>query len=124
MLIADDKQITAPAHRDTWQLIRDRLTDTEVDRIILAIHDKIGPDREFMVPGFMCGADWTGTPFEIIYTRGAKKSETLAALMYGSLAWEAFIRHPERWWTNKTTYAGRDIENRYYVRYRTPGESA
>ena len=112
------RPITRPAHADTWRLIEKRLSKSEIDGIVEAIHAKIGEDDEIKVAGWMPGSDWTGTPFQIIYEKAGHHSFELAALMFGSLAWEAFIRHPDEWLTTKTTFSGRDIENRVYFRRR------
>ena len=65
------RQITRPAHLDTWRLIEKRLSKSEIDGIIDAIHAKIGEDVEIKVAGFIPGSDWTDTPFQIIYEKAA-----------------------------------------------------
>jgi hypothetical protein len=116
--IETKKPITHQPHPPTWRLIESRLSAAQREAIIDAITEKISDDDEIKVAAFMPGADWTGTPFQIIFERAARYNFDLAGLMFGLLAWEAFKRHPDEWLTVKTTFSGRDVENRVYFRRR------
>jgi hypothetical protein len=110
------KSITRQPHPPTWRLLEARLTRAERENIIDAITERIGEDDEIKVAAFMPGSDWTDTPFQIIFEKAARNNFELAGLMFGLLAWEAFKRHPDEWLTLKTTFSGRDVENRVYFR--------
>jgi hypothetical protein len=120
ILSIETKQpITRQPHPDVWRLIVDRLPQETLDNIIAAIDAKIGEEDEVKVAGWMPGNDWTNTPFQRIYEIAARYDFDLSARMFGLVAWEAFKRRTDQWFTTTTTFAGRDVENRVYFRPRS-----
>jgi len=118
------RAIRNPRHPDTWNLIingKHKLTQLEfngvitgINTLMIATHDKV------TVPGFKAQANWSGLPWLILYTKAANYDERLAAWMLGLMAQYAFIHHPQHWYTDRTTYAGRDFPNAFYFQGRWP----
>ena len=86
---------------------------TDFTNMVIANH------KEVTVPGWEAGSVWTGLPWDILYQQPAQKSWDIARLMYGLMAQDAFIQHPDWWWTGSTTYRGRDVPNAYYYKYNS-----
>lgn len=91
-----------------------------VDRINELI-DKSG--REIATAGWLPGSDWTGTPFETIYTIAAREDFQRSALFFGQLVWYAVMMRPERWGSGRYQVDGRDIGSRTYFRLGDPANS-
>jgi hypothetical protein len=64
----------------------------------------------------MPGSDWTGTPFQRLYEKGAQRNYDVAAKMFGLLVWYVFMEHPERWGSRRYQKDGRDIGSRTYFK--------
>src|SRR3954449_12356288 len=100
----------------TWRLIvsgPNKLTPVEfngvitgIDQLMIATHDKV------TVPGFKAGSNWSGLPWDILWSKAAAEDERLAAFMLGLMAQYAFIHHPAHWYTDQTTYQGRERQPR------------
>jgi hypothetical protein len=112
------KIITQTWHRDTWWLINNgpnALTVGEFNRVILGVNRLIiGTHDKVTVPGWKAQANWSGLPWDVLYTKAAAQDDRLAAFMFGLMCQYAFIHHEAHWYTDQTTYAGRDFPNTYY----------
>jgi hypothetical protein len=116
--IETKKPITRQPHADVWRLITDRLPPETINNILAAIDAKIGDEEEVKVAAWMPGKNWEETPFQPIYEIAALHDHDLSARMFGLLAWEAFRRRSDEWFTTTTIFPGRDVENRVYFRPR------
>ena len=83
---------------------------TRIDGLI----DEAG--AEIATAGWLPGSDWTGTPFEPIYTKAAREDFGRSAMFFGQLVWYAVMDRPERWGSGKYQVDGRDIGSRTYFR--------
>jgi len=118
------RAIRNPRHPDTWNKIiggTRKLTPVEftgvitgIDRLMIATHDKV------TVPGFKAQSNWSGLPWDILFWKCANHDERMAAWMLGLMAQYAFIHHPLHWYTDRTTYPGRDFPNAFYFQGRYP----
>ena len=110
--------IVNPYRPATWRLIVSgprQLTTPEFHHVIggITVH-MINTHDKVTIPGFKAGTVWTGLPWQILYDKPAGQDERLAAFMLGLMAQYAFVHHPDHWYTDQTTYAGRDFPNTYY----------
>lgn len=64
----------------------------------------------------MPGSDWTGTAFQPIWEKAAKKNEELAAKIFGLLVFEIFRHRPEDWYTGRFEKEGIPLRGRTYFR--------
>ena len=62
-----------------------------VDRINALIDESGG---EIATAGWLPGTDWTGTPFEPIYSKAARRDFERAAKFFGQLVWYTVMKRP------------------------------
>jgi hypothetical protein len=74
---------------------------------------------EVATAGWLPGSDWTGTPFEPIYTRAAPSDFDRSAMFFGQLVWFTIMQRPERWASGRYEVEGQDIGSRTYFRLGT-----
>jgi hypothetical protein len=77
---------------------------------------------EIATAGWLPGSDWTGTPFEPIYTVAARNDFERSALFFGQLVWYVVMMRPEPWGSGRYQVDGRDIGSRTYFRLSLPRE--
>jgi hypothetical protein len=65
-------------------------------------------------------ADWTGSPFEIIFEKAACYKFDLAAKLFGLIVWVVFMERPEWWTSGHYEKDGVPIEERTYFRINDP----
>ena len=107
---------TVPFARD-FETLRKRLSDAEFEAMVTRINELIDEaGAEIATAGWLPGSDWTGTPFEPIYTKAAREDFGRSAMFFGQLVWYAVIGRPERWGSGKYQVDGRDIGSRTYFR--------
>ena len=96
---------------------RRALTKPEFNSVIARINELIDEaGAEIATAGWLPGADWTGTPFEPIYTKGAKMNQSLAGRFFGLSVWFAIMQRPEQWASGRYQLNGQDIGSRTYFR--------
>jgi len=107
---------TVPFARD-FETLRKRLSDAEFEAMVTRINELIDEaGAEIATAGWLPGSDWTGTPFEPIYTKAAREDFGRSAMFFGQLVWYAVMGRPERWGSGKYQVDGRDIGSRTYFR--------
>jgi len=119
--IFSEKTILHVPYEDQFDILRKRLSDAEframVDRINELIDDGGG---QIATAGWLPGNDWTGTPFEPIYTKAARLNYELSARFFGQLVWYTVMCRPERWASGRFEKDGEDIGSRTYFRVGVP----
>ena len=115
--IYSDREIqTVPFERD-FETLRRRLTDNEFNRMVARINELIDDSgAEIATAGWLPGSDWTGTPFESIYTTAARGDFERSAKFFGQLVWYTVMHRRERWASGRYQVDGRDIGSRTYFR--------
>jgi hypothetical protein len=73
-----------------------RLTPAEIAAARAAISAKID-GGDIHTAGWMPGNDWTGTPFEPLFTKAARRNRAASGLCFRLLVWPVFAERPERW---------------------------
>lgn len=119
MLIDIDsgQQIRTVPYADKFELLRRRLSDVEFDAMIARINELIDESGgEIATAGWLPGSDWTGTPFDPIYSKAARGDFARSAMFFGQLVWYAVMNRPERWGSGRYEVDGRDIGSRTYFR--------
>jgi len=76
---------------------------------------------EIATAGWLPGSDWTGTPFEPIYTRAARHDFDRSAMFFGQLVWYTIMQRPEPWGSGRYQVDGKDIGSRTYFRLADRG---
>jgi len=111
------KKITKiPFERD-FNLLRSRLSEDEFDAIVDGINELIEKaGAEIATAGWLPGSDWSGTPFQAIYTKAALKNYDLSAKFFGLLVWYTVMGRDETWASGRYEKDGRDIGSRTYFR--------
>src|SRR5688500_8296512 len=103
--------------RKEFELLRGRLSDVEFDGMVARINDLIDESgAEIATAGWLPGSDWTGTPFEPIYTKAARGDFDRSAMFFGQLVWYTIMNRPEPWGSGRYQVDGRDIGSRTYFR--------
>ena len=117
--IDSGKPITRVPFATEFAVFRKRLTPAEFNAIVARIGELIAEaGGEIATAGWLPGADWTGTAFEPIYQKGARKDQSLAARLFGLMVWYTIMQHPERWASGRYQLDGRDIGSRTYFRIK------
>ncbi len=115
MLIDIDsgKAIGQVPYRADFDAIRSRLSNDEFDEMVERVDQLIdGAGGEIATAGWLPGSDWTGTPFEAIYTKAAREDFGRSALFFGQLVWYTVMRRPESWGSGRYQVDGKDIASR------------
>ncbi len=98
-----------------YQTFLSRMTAVEIHAIEDALNAKIDADR-IHTAGWMPGSDWTGTPFQAIYEKAARRSFEAAARCFGLIVWDVFMKRPEKWTSGRFEKDGEQIGSRTYFR--------
>ncbi len=107
---------SVPFHRD-FDTLRARLSEADFDAMVARINELIDEaGSDIATAGWLPGSDWTGTPFEPIYSKAAREDFTRSAMFFGQLVWYAVMNRPERWGSGRYQLDGRDIGSRTYFR--------
>lgn len=119
MLIDIDsgKVIYRLPHRHEFDTLRRRLSEAEFDAMVTRINELIDESgSEIATAGWLPGSDWTGTPFEPIYTKAAREDFEQSAKFFGQLVWFTVMTRSERWGSGRYQVDGKDIGSRTYFR--------
>jgi hypothetical protein len=112
-----DRVITKVPHEPQFNALRRRLSDAEFATMVARVDQLIDEaGGEIATAGWLPGSDWTGTPFEAIYTKAARHDYDLSAKFFGQLVWYTVMQRPERWASGRYQVEGRDIGSRTYFR--------
>ena len=109
-------------YEETYALT-ERMSADEFDAICAKLNSMIDRDleegRDIHTAGWMPGTDWTGTPFQPIYEKAARRNQDLAARIFGLIVWKVFMDREETWITGRFERDGEPIGSRTYFRSRT-----
>ena len=116
-----EKKIVRIPFRDQFDALRTRLSDEEFDGMVGRINELIDESGgEIATAGWLPGSDWTGTPFEPIYTKAAPHDFQLSAKFFGQLVWYTIMNRSEDWASGRYELDGKDIGSRTYFRVNRP----
>jgi hypothetical protein len=121
MLIDIDtgKVIDKVPYSREFEALRGRLSEAELDAMLTRINELIDEGgSEIATAGWLPGSDWTGTPFEPIYTTAALGDFDRSAMFFGQLVWFTVMTRPERWASGRYQLDGKDIRSRTYFRVK------
>ena len=105
-----------PFRRD-FDILRGRPSAADFDAMAARINELIDAGgAEIATAGWLPGSDWTGTPFEPIFTVAARQDYQRSALFFGQLVWFVIMQRPEAWGSGRYQVDGRDIGSRTYFR--------
>ena len=99
----------------TFRLLCSRLSPAELSDVRDALDARIEGSR-VETASWIPGPDWRGTAYQPIYEKGARRNPELAALMFGLMAWEAFERHDDDWYTERFSMGGEEDRFRVYFK--------
>jgi hypothetical protein len=103
--------------KDDFNTLRSRLTVEEFDAAVECINRLIDDaGAEIATAGWLPGNDWTGTPFEPIFSKAAAKNQALGGKLFGLLVWYTIMQRPERWGSGRYKKDGVEIRSRTYFR--------
>jgi hypothetical protein len=118
--VETDRPIDRIPYRAEFDALRRRLSDVEFDQMVDRINELIDEaGGEIATAGWLPGSDWTGTPFEPIYTRAARGDFERSAKFFGQLVWYAVMKRPERWASGRYELDGKEISSRTYFRLKS-----
>jgi len=111
------KRIDQVPFRREWDVVRQRLNDEEFAGMVARINELIDDaGAEIATAGWLPGSDWTGTPFEPIYTKGTRRDYDRSAMFFGQLVWQTIMERPEAWGSGRYELDGKQIGSRTYFR--------
>ena len=120
--IESDEPIDRIPHRAEFDALRRRLSDAEFEAMVARINDLIDESGgEIATAGWLPGSDWTGTPFDPIYSKAARGDYERSAMFFGQLVWYAVMNRPERWGSGRYEVDGEAIGSRTYFRLNPKG---
>lgn len=115
--IKSDKPITKMPYPEKLAALRKHLSSDEFNAIVARINELIdAAGGEIATAGWLPGSDWTGTPFEPIYSKVANKNQSLSGMLFGLMVWYTVMQRPERWASGRYQLDGKDISSRTYFR--------
>lgn len=115
--VESGKTIDRIPFRSEFDALRVRLSPAEFDGMVARVNELIDETgAEIATAGWLPGGDWTGTPFDPIYTKAARGDFNRSALFFGQLVWYTIMKRPERWGSGRYQKDGRDIGSRTYFR--------
>ena len=115
--IGTGRNIDRIPYRSDFDALRRRLTDVEFDGMVARINELIAESgAEIATAGWLPGSDWTGTPFDPIYSKAARGDFDRSAMFFGQLVWYTVMHRPERWASGRYQVDGKDIGSRTYFR--------
>jgi len=119
MLIDIDtgREITDVPYKATYKLFQDRLSIDEKQLIFDHLNRMIEGD-EIHTAGWMPGADWSGTPFDPIYSKAAQCNHEIAGKIFGLIVWKVMMDRQEKWGSGHYKKDGVPIQSRTYFRLR------
>lgn len=94
--IDSDDPINSIPHSKDYHRWRNRLTDAEYQEILDEINHRIS-QNEVVTSSWVPGSDWTGTPFEPIYTKACLNDEEQSGLCFGLFFFAAMMERPDDW---------------------------
>lgn len=109
------KTITKVPYEGDFKRYLSRLDQAEIAAIRTTLAGMI-EGQEIATAGWMPGSDWTGTVFQPIYDKAARRSYAQAAQCFGLFVWEAMMDHPEDWTSGRFYKDGEEIGSRTYFR--------
>lgn len=112
-----ERPVTSVPYEVEYRAYMSRMTRAEIDAIKATLNAMIGGD-EIHTAGWMPGNDWTGTRFQPIYDKAARRSYSASAKCFGLMVWEVFMERPEKWTSGRFEKDGEDIGSRTYFRVR------
>ena len=115
----DGARVTGVPYQSDYRTYMARMTTGEIAAIKKALNEMID-GTEINTAGWMPGADWSGTPFDPIYQKAARKNPNAAARCFGLMVWEVFMERPEQWFSGRFEKDGQPLSSRTYFRPKTP----
>jgi len=116
--IHSGKPITRLPHAAKFATWAGNLSQTQFDAILDEIDTMVSGD-EIHTAGWMPGSDWTGTPFEPIYTHACKHNHLESGLCFGLFVYLVFMDRPDAWACGRYEKDGVPIQSLTY--FRVPG---
>jgi hypothetical protein len=114
------KEIDRIPYRPSFDTLRGRLSNDEFEAMVARVNELIDESgAEIATAGWLPGSDWTGTPFESIYTKAARGDFDQSARFFGQLVWYTVMKRPERWASGRYQLDGKDIGSRTYFRLKS-----
>jgi hypothetical protein len=115
--IDTNESINWVPHQREFDTLRSRLSGAEFEAMVNRINELIDEaGSEIATAGWLPGSDWTGTPFEPIYTQAAREDFERSAKFFGQLVWFTIMTRSERWGSGRYELDGKDIGSRTYFR--------
>lgn len=116
--VISGKRITKMPFAREFDAMKAKLSHEEFDRVIARINELVDEgSKEVATAGWLPGSDWTGTPFEPIFTKAARRNYDLSARFFGLAVWYTVMHRDERWASGRYQLpGGRDIGSRTYFR--------
>ena len=111
------REMRSVPYKETYDLT-ERMSADDFDAICAKLNSMIDRDlekgRDIQTAGWMPGKDWTGTPFQPIYEKSARRNQGLAARIFGLIVWKVFMDREETWLTGRFEKDGKPIRSRTY----------
>ena len=114
-----DKEITGVLTQGSRKKLYDRIINSLDANELTSIRNKLDnkiSGKEIITSGWLPGNNWNGTPYQPIYDKAACGDYEISGLMFGIMVWEAFERHPDKWFTGRFEIKNRDIGSRTYFK--------
>jgi hypothetical protein len=117
--IESDKLIQTVPYKREFDALRARLSEADFESMVARINELIDEaGAEIATAGWLPGSDWTGTPFEAIYTKAARGDFDRSAMFFGQLVWYTVMKRPEAWGSGRYQLDGKNIGSRTSFRLR------
>lgn len=109
------QEIPYQKHYRIW---RDRISDADYQAIVDHL-DSLIEGTEVLTSSWIPGSDWTGTPFEPIYS-ACRFDVNAAAQFYGLILWDVMMRRDDCWSCDHYEKDGVPIKGLTYFKIDCP----
>ena len=106
-------------HRENFERWQSRLSVSQFEAICDELRGMID-GAEIHTAGWMPGNDWTGTPWEPIYTDACNYDKVASGYCFGLFVWVMLQKHPEVWGFGRYEKDGVPIRSMTYFRLGNP----
>ena len=116
--VQSGKPITRLPHAAKFTAWASNLSQAQFDAILDEIDTMVSGDK-IHTAGWMPGSDWTGTPFDPIYTHACRNNHLESGLCFGLFVYLVIMERPEAWACGRYEKDGIPIQSLTY--FRIPG---
>jgi hypothetical protein len=117
--VESGQYVTKIPHEANFMTWCSRLSVPDLTNIRVAL-ERVISASEIETSSWMPGDDWTGTPWEPIYSQACRRDEEAAAKCFGIFVWQTVLRDRDVWGFGRYEKDGVPIHGMTYFKLDNP----